>query len=592
MSGQYNKIYATLTAAIISFMAIVSCGKASDIGGQHHSAGSGDNVQLSDTLNTLVGKWSHYRSIGRQDSVIITAMPWLNRFISSNDTLGIQYTGISIAQAYVLLDRNYDSTKNFIDRIRPYFEQRPNPRAASMFWSTLGHFALKYELDYPKALQYYLNAMEASQALGYVNSQIVMLYNIVNIFYIRSDRHGYKYAETALKLSQTDTAVNTFSKIAAYLGMAQMLYLQDKAKEALEYLQEAYIMALSENVTYYEPIIQLTYGDIFSAHKDFSRAEACYRQALAASTNTEPSTITLIYLSHGKMYEQQGKYDSAIELYLQGLKTSTETHNMEFREELLKRISELLYNTGRDELAASYYRQYTELLNNLEINDKEQEFTGKLLSYSEMRHEYETALKDLELSERKRWLLATTFIIFALAIAVSVTIYLYIRQKNVTRMAVRRYEEYRRRLISENRKQQAIASENKGIHTPESSMEKLYLQIENLMHDGLFRNKDLSLEKLAGILGSNRTYVSNTINKMAGTSFYTYLDTYRIKEATRILSDSCHSANISLKQLADDIGYNSPQVFNKAFKKETGTTPGAYKSEVLKISEEYNMNNQ
>lgn len=592
-SAAHKTLHALIVSALILSLTVISCGKRQT----HYLADrSGDNsgmqTKLSDTINSLIRQWSHYRSAGRQDSVIITAMPWFNLYVSSNDTLGVQYTGISIAQAYVLLDKDYDSTKNFIGKIRPYFEEKPNPRAASMFWSTLGHFALKYELDYPEALQCYLNAYEASQALGNVNSQIVMLYNIVNIFYTRSDRHGYRYAEKVLELSENDTTVNIFSKIAANLAMAQMLCLSDKPKEALEFLQQAHVMSISENVTYYEPILQLLYGDIFSMSEDFERAEACYKQALAASANTEPSTVTLIYLNNGKMYEKAGKYDQAIELYLRGLRISSKTHNMEFRKELLRRTSELLYDTGRDELAASYYRQYTELLDNFSLEDKEQELTGKLLSYSEMQHEYETALKDLELSERKRWLMATTFIILVMAIAISITIYLYIRQKNVTRAAVKRYEEYRRRLISENRKQAVIASGNTSGQQQETSLEKLYLKIEDLMQNGLFRDKDLSLEKLASLLGSNRTYVSNTINKMAGTSFYTYLDTYRIKEATRILSDPRLSATVSLKQLADDIGYNSPQVFNKAFKKETGATPGTYKSEVLKINRETDVNNQ
>lgn len=262
-----------------------------------------ERFRVSDTLNTLIGQWSHYRSIGRQDSVIISAMPWFRHFESVRDTIGVQYTGISIAQAYVLVDENYDSTRMFIDRLKPYFEKRPNLNAASMYWTVLGHFALKYELDYPEALQCYLNALEVSRSRDNVNSQIVMLYNIVNIFYIRQDRHGLKYAEEAMQLSEGDASASMFSKIAANLAMAQMLYLNDSPEEALGFLQKAHVMSISEHVTYYEPILSLIYGDIFTAMEDFERAEACYRQALAASSNTEPSTISLIYLNYGKMFE-------------------------------------------------------------------------------------------------------------------------------------------------------------------------------------------------------------------------------------------------------------------------------------------------
>lgn len=278
-----------------------------------------------------------------------------------------------------------------------------------------------------------------------------------------------------------------------------------------------------------------------------------------------------------------------MELYLRGLKVSSDTHNMEFRKELLRKLSELLYDIGRDDLAESYYRQYTEFLDNFSVDDKDQEFAGKLMSYSEMQHEYESTLKELELSESRRGLYASGFVIFAMIIISSVAIWLYFKQKKITREAIKRYEEYRRRLISENRKQDVIsASAQAQSGTQEAGMEMLYLKIEELMRGGAFRDKELSLEKLASQLGSNRTYVSNTINKMAGISFYKYLDTYRIKEASRVLSDPTLSSSVSLKQLADDVGYNSPQVFTKAFKKETGVTPGVYKSEVSKIKIEQN----
>lgn len=584
----YKTLFILLALSLTVAIAAVSCGRGekeiSGIGGKAYEMT--EPLRISDTLNALIEQWSRYRSAGRQDSVVITAMPWFRHFVSVHDTIGVQYTGISIAQAYVLMDENHDSTKHFIAKIRPYFEERPNPNAASMFWSTMGHFALKYELDYPEALQCYLNAMEASRGRGNINSQIVMLYNIVNIFYIRSDSHGEKYAEEALRLSRADSSVNIFSRIAANLAMAQMLYLSEKPQEALEFLQKAHIMSISENVTYYEPILQLLYGDIFSVSGDFDRAEACYRQALAVSSNTEPSTITLIYLNYGKMYEQADMYDQAIELYLQGLKVSSATHNMEFRKELLRRLTQLLYDTGRDDLAASYYRQYAEFMDDFSLDDKEQELTGKLLSYSEMQHEYESALRDLELSESKRRLYASVFVIFAMVILAAVILFLYMRQRKITKDTVQRYEEYRRRLISENKKQDAIAgtAQANASHVQEAGMEKLYLKIEELMHGGAFRDKELSLEKMAAMLGSNRTYVSNTINKMAGTTFYKYLDTYRIKEATRVLSDPHLSASVSLKSLADEVGYNSPQVFHKAFKKETGVTPSVYKSEVTKIN--------
>lgn len=548
---------------------LASCGRP--------SSGSTE-AGYSDTLIALVGKWQHYRDIGRQDSVIITGGPWLRHYVSVNDTVGVQYTGVSMAQAMLLVNADYDSVRSFINWFRPWFEGKPNPSAASVYWNTMGHYALKYELDYAESLSCYLKALEYARSNGDVNSQIVMLSNIVNIFYVRSDEHGDMYAEEALNLAESDS-VMPFNKVAANIVMAQVRYLSEEPDTALEYLQKAHIQAMQFRISYYDPIIQMLYGDIFKRKSDYDRADACYAQALALSANAEPSLVSRIYLSYGDLCEDMRRYDEALDLYYQGLGVSVRTQNNEFRADLLHRLVSLLYKTGRDALAADFYRQYDDFTKDFAIENKNQAFGDRQLMYVQMRHEYEEMESALALSQSRRGLLVSVFVVVIAVISAVFFILLYLKQRRMYKEAVAKYEEYRRRLESENRKQESLLNSAHGEN------EGLYLRIEELMHSGAYRDKELSVEKLAEMLCSNRTYVSNTINTMAGCSFFKYVDTYRIKEATRILSDPALSAGVSLKALADDIGYSSPQVFHKAFKKETGVTPGVYRSEILKIKQ-------
>lgn len=91
--------------------------------------------------------------------------------------------------------------------------------------------------------------------------------------------------------------------------------------------------------------------------------------------------------------------------------------------------------------------------------------------------------------------------------------------------------------------------------------------------------KDLTLDKLAEKLQTNRTYLSKAINTYAGMSFSSYVNMYRINEATRIISDPAR--DVLFKKLADDIGFNSVPVFSSVFQKETGLLPSNYRKEVL-----------
>ena len=147
---------------------------------------------------------------------------------------------------------------------------------------------------------------------------------------------------------------------------------------------------------------------------------------------------------------------------------------------------------------------------------------------------------------------------------------LYYRQKKMYGRLVKRYQDYVSRLeLNRN-----------TCHTEEQNTDrKLYEKIEELMrNEKIYRMKDLSLELLADMVKSNRTYCSRAINTFSGMSFNRYLDTFRIAEATSIIADS--SNDILFKQLADSVGYNSVAVFSKAFLRETGCSPSIYRKEV------------
>ena len=89
---------------------------------------------------------------------------------------------------------------------------------------------------------------------------------------------------------------------------------------------------------------------------------------------------------------------------------------------------------------------------------------------------------------------------------------------------------------------------------------QLWQRLEEMMRVGkIYRNSDISLDRLAEMLGTNRTYVSRVINRYAGTTFYNYIHSARIDDASRILSDA--SSEIQLQDLAMEMGYNSQSSF-------------------------------
>jgi AraC-like DNA-binding protein len=88
-----------------------------------------------------------------------------------------------------------------------------------------------------------------------------------------------------------------------------------------------------------------------------------------------------------------------------------------------------------------------------------------------------------------------------------------------------------------------------------------------------FLNSELNLNDVAKALNTNRTYLSQLFNQQLNTTFYLFVNKYRIKYAIKLIeSDSTVTVDI----LADKSGFRSRSVFYKNFKEITGVAPSAY----------------
>ena len=78
---------------------------------------------------------------------------------------------------------------------------------------------------------------------------------------------------------------------------------------------------------------------------------------------------------------------------------------------------------------------------------------------------------------------------------------------------------------------------------------------------------------LAETVGMSRTSFSNRFGSLVGDSPLQYLTKWRMQVASNLLSES----DLSMADIADQVGYQSEIPFNRAFKREVGTAPGAYR---------------
>ncbi len=97
-----------------------------------------------------------------------------------------------------------------------------------------------------------------------------------------------------------------------------------------------------------------------------------------------------------------------------------------------------------------------------------------------------------------------------------------------------------------------------------------------IAREDLYQDPDLSLPTLAKAVGASPNDVSQTLNAHLGTSFRDFVNGQRVAEACRLLRDPTEAGRTVL-EIGLAVGFNSKSAFNAAFKKQTGTTPTAWR---------------
>lgn len=106
--------------------------------------------------------------------------------------------------------------------------------------------------------------------------------------------------------------------------------------------------------------------------------------------------------------------------------------------------------------------------------------------------------------------------------------------------------------------------------------ERMYLLFEK---EHVYLNPRLRLSELATLLGTNRTYLSQYFNQNCESTFYDFVNDYRIHHAKLLL----HSTDDTLETIAMNSGFNSLSTFRRAFVQREGMSPIEFRASNGKI---------
>lgn len=472
---------------------------------------------------------------------------------------------------YYFFVRDYDKCNfEFESALNMAIKMNDKP-ALALIYDDLGTFTLDYETDYNKSLRYFFRSLTASQLSENPYQEALVLAHIAVTYYMKASTDGMKYAKLCL-----DKGLEIDDDITIYLGayysgcFALMKKEYNEAKRLLE-------IAIERNHECNIDTKTATYSLYASAlyhlgHKQ--EAERYIDEAISSISPESTFSTILAYKVIGEIYKDEAP-SIALDYEMKALETSEKKNSYYFRETIYKNISEIYENLQLTADALEYYKKYTEYkLQSLNIQ-QENLVTEIQVKYDTNKALLDAAKAEEKLIQREKNITQITAILLLSFITMIYFLISYIRKNRLYKsLAKNLYEK------------QTIKYNTSSLNNEKGN--NLFNEIQNLLKDPkILCDRELSLDNLARLLNSNRTYVSQAINEKTTQTFNAYINSLRIERAIQLLSDD--NFNSPMKSLAAELGYSSISTFYKAFNDITQMSPVVYRKEAMKMTKNKNI---
>lgn len=523
--------------------------------------------------------WSYLARIGQNEKLLTYASKTFHFGSKDFNKKEISITAAYyIANTYVSINIP-DSARKYLDFICNHID-KDHP-INIIYYNTEAEYALKYEMDYPKAMKYLSLALELSRKYNDKDNQATILGNMANIFASRKDTAGIIYAKKAYSIAyelNNNYLMCLSSSILSYMEMLASKYISAE-KHSMEALSLA---NKTPELNYLIPSIYINLGDIYTGLNFYEKANLYYIKAKENISDQDLNTMVRMYASYAKLLLLTEKTELAKNYYLKSKDIAKKIKNLDYTLDILAGLSKTYEKLGNKDSTIYYYSLYFDTNNKIFNVNKEKEFSQLFLDYEKVRYENQLQQKELKLIKSRRliYIIATIIIIIT-----GILLFQYSLMRKKDKMYTTLVEQHQKLLKQQELlKQRAINDSEKNENRNKSEF-ILFKKLDELMNtDKIYRHNDITIESLAETLGTNRTYLSVAINKYAGNSLPNYINSFRINEAISMISDP--ENNLSLKEIYKMVGYNSISSFYRAFQKETGCSPLVYREKILQMQKD------
>lgn len=479
--------------------------------------------------------------------------------------------GLMVTQASIFLD-DYPEARRYIDTLSKMDEWEKYPNLQAMMNGVKASYDIKAGFDYPSALIHLTEALNYYRQNGDALNTCTALCNISMIYFIRRDTTGCRYAREAAEISAGHPD-DPYMMCTSDVVMSMMSLVKKDYAAAGKYALEAKELADRYGYSLVYSRIYMVLGEVAMQWGDLAEAEKLLENGFRYARHSDYDFYFELALPYGRMLIGSGRYGEAETFLSETLDEIDRNDNIRYRYQVLELLSELYDRKGDTDDSYRFYKMAVASRDSI-LN------VNKDASFNNVLDLYEDATMQNILLQRKYDMYVIAFVCILSILAGAFFFYRYFQQNRLYKELIRHYQDYMKR----TERLRKYLNREDAPKEEGAADEALFSKLEKLMtEDRVYRSNEVSLDKLASMLGTNRTYISRVINRYADKSFWGYINMYRIADATSMLSDPDN--DIPIKNIYEILGYNSPASFFRVFKDEVGCSPSTYREQVRRMGE-------
>lgn len=462
-----------------------------------------------------------------------------------------------------------DSMYYYFDAVTQDAEELQMYPECIIIHNITGVYNLINAIEYENALHHFYEAIDCAEKSGSTDAYYMLLINVSIIHYIRQDPAGLATAGEIC-----DYGRRTGDSYFMYTGALMYAYMYHSLgndQEALRYIREAEQWPEhSVGSNSYEPL----YASVLASLGRNGEAESVFLHCLEAHRSDDSTMQVEALAGYGKFLAGNKRYREAVEYYRRGLDITEKYQLYFYGYGIYQELAEVYSAMGEHDRAVEYLSMYYDLKDRVFNVEKERSFNSLIRQYEGQKNANELQHRDVQLL-KQRQLTELVIAAFVVALVVVLAVVLRNRSQNMMyRQLVVKYNAYQKREKELLERLDAVKQD--GLGGENGTIRLLFDRLSDFMRqEKMYAVKNLTVEDMAARLGTNRSYLSRAVNTYAGVSFNAWLNSMRIKESIKLLSET----DMPIKKVADEVGYANLTTFYNNFIKETGVPPSKFRTE-------------